>query len=191
MSNTTGATTLTARSAPGPGAARGRGRDAAFTRRVALAGLLQAFAVGVVLHRQHDDPTEAHEAVYIGPVQHWLRDSTLSVPLAVLLLLLATLVARRLATRQGRAGDGVGASLLWAGLGAVAYAVASIPAAMAHAWLFGAGHEEQSFLLHSAEEAVITLRYSFALLVGFALVVGLPWGRHVGLVRGGRRERIC
>ena len=138
------------------------------------AALVQCFAVGFVLHRLHDDPAEAHEAVYIGPTAHWLRDSALSFPLALILLLLATLGARRLVAARGHAPDGVGAHLLWAGLGAVAYAVASVPAALAHTALFAAGHEERSFLFHSVEEAVVTLRYSFALLLAFALVVGLP-----------------
>ncbi len=142
---------------------------------VSAAGLLQAFAVGWVLHGLHDDPAEAHEAVYVPPVLHWLRDSALSVPGGLLLLFGATLVARRLATRDGGAGDGAGAYPLWAGLGAVAYAVASVPAALLHARLFEAGHEEVSFALHSAVEGIVTLRYSFVLLLGLAMAIGLPW----------------
>ena len=153
---------------------------------VAAVGVVQAFAIGWVLHRLHDDPAEAHEAVYVPPVLHWLRDSALSVPGGVLLLLGATLLARRLSRRRGRAGDGAGACLLWAGLGSVAYAVASVPAALVHARLFEAGHDEGSFALHSAVEGIVTLRYSFVLLLVLAVVAGLPW---TGRSRGGDRLR--
>ena len=144
---------------------------------VLAAGLVQAFAVGLVLHRLHDDPAEAHEARYVAPVLHWLRDSALAAPMAVALLLLATLAARRLSGGTPRANS-LGPRLVWAGLGAVAYAAASVPAALVHSRLFGAGHEESSsLLLHSAEEAIITLRYSFALLLAISVLVGLPWAQ--------------
>lgn len=142
---------------------------------VLFAGILQAFAVGLVLHRLHDDPNEAHEAVFVSPLVHWLRDSALAAPGGILLLLTATLLARRIVARHPGARDGVRAHLLWAALGAVAYAVASVPAAMLHAQLFSAHHEGTGFLLHSAREAVLTLRYSFAILAGVALAGGLPW----------------
>ncbi len=143
---------------------------------VLAAGLVQAFAVGLVLHRLHDDPAEAHEARYVTPFLHWLRDSALAAPMAVALLLLATVAARRLSGGAPRT-SGLGPRLLWAGLGAMAYAAASVPAALVHSRLFGAGHEESSLLLHSAEEAIITLRYSFALLLAFSVLVGLPWAQ--------------
>jgi hypothetical protein len=142
---------------------------------VVLIGLVQAFAVGLVLHLQHNDPSQAHEVTYVAPPLHWLRDSALAAPLSVLLLFAATLAARRLTTRRGKVGDGFGAVMLWAGLGAGAYAVASVPAAMVHAELFSAGHTGTSFLLHSVEEGIITLRYSFALLLLFPMVTGVPW----------------
>lgn len=159
---------------------------------VAAVGVVQAFAIGWVLHRLHDDPAEAHEAVYVPPVLHWLRDSALAVPGGVLLLLGATLLARRLCRRRGSdgagAGAGAGAHLLWAGLGSVAYAEASVPAALVHARLFEAGHDEGSFALHSAVEGIVTLRYSFVLLLLLAVVAGLPWtGRSRG--RGRRRPQ--
>lgn len=142
---------------------------------VVFIGLVQAFAVGLVLHLQHDDPSGAHEVAYVDPILHWLRDSALAAPLSVVLLFGATLLARRLTTRRGIIGTGFGAAMLWAALGALAYAVASVPAAMVHAELFSAGHTSTSFLLHSVEEGIITLRYSFALLLLFPMVTGVPW----------------
>lgn len=173
-------------------AARVRPRDArhariptvragrATTRLVAYAtaaGTVQAFSVGYILHRLHDDPNETHEAVYVTPVVHWLRDSALAAPGAIVLLIAATLVSRRIMARgsAGQAGASMAGYLVWAAFGAAAYALASVPAAMVHARLFSAHHEEGSYLLHSAEEAVLTLRYSFALLLGIAALAGLPW----------------
>ena len=157
------------------GPAAGRRPPPRVAGLVVLIGLVQALAVGLVLHLQHDDPSEAHEVVYVDPILHWLRDSALAAPLSVVLLFVATLLARRLTTRRRRVGTGFGAAMLWAALGAVAYAVASVPAAMVHAELFSAGHTGTSFLLHSVEEGIITMRYSFALLLLFAMVTGVPW----------------
>jgi hypothetical protein len=171
------ATTLSvARQAPAPPrrvAPRRRG-VAALVGLVVLAGLVQAFAVGLVLHRLHRGG-ENHEVVYISPALHWLRDSALAAPPAVTLLLAVTLVARRIATRGGRPGDSIGAHLLWVGLGSLSYAAASVPAAEVHERLFDAHHGEGSFLLHSALEAVVTLRWSLVVLLGFAVVFGVPW----------------
>lgn len=157
------------------GPAAGRRPPRRLAGLVVFIGLVQAFAVGLVLHLEHDDPSEAHEVVYVDPILHWLRDSALAAPLSILLLFGATLAARRLTTRRGRVGIGFGAAMLWAALGAVAYAVASVPAAMVHAELFSAGHTGTSFLLHSVEEGIITMRYSFALLLLFSMVTGVPW----------------
>jgi hypothetical protein len=56
---------------------------------------------------------------------------------------------------------------------------------MVHAELFSAGHTGTSFLLHSVEEGIITLRYSFALLLLFSVVTGVPWAlrSHAGADR--------
>lgn len=147
--------------------------------RVVLAGVLQAFVVVLVLHRRHDEIGQAGEAVYLDPVAHWTRDSLLYAPVAVLLLLVATLAARRLVGGLRLADGGVGAVLLWSGLGAALYAAASVPAAVVHAQLFGAGHGHGGAglpqFLPAAQEAIFTMRYSFALLLVYCLAVGLPW----------------
>jgi len=142
---------------------------------VLCAAMLQSFAVGFVLHRLHEDPAEAHEAVYISPTLHWLRDSALAFPAAFVLLLLATLATGRVVTARGRSADGLGAYLLWATVGAGAYSLASVPAAYVHSVLFTATHDEGSLVLHSLQESILTLRYSFGLLVLYSIVFGLPW----------------
>lgn len=142
---------------------------------VSVAAVVQAFTIVGVLHARGDDLGHAHEAVYVDPVAHWLRDAVLYVPASVALLLLATLLARHLAGRWLRTPDGVGAAVLWAGLGAGAYALASVPAAMAHGALFTATGVGLPSLLAALQEAIVTLRYSFGLLVFCVMVLGLPW----------------
>lgn len=144
-------------------------------RLVILAGVVHAFVMVLVL--QQHGPTLSHggEAVYIDPVGHWLRDSVLYLPVGVVLLLVATLLARRLAERWTVGGDGFGAVLLWAGLGAVVYALASVPGTIAHGALFSSTHTETPSWWQAAQQTILTLRYSFALLVALAMVTGVPW----------------
>lgn len=146
-----------------------------FPTLVLLAGVLHAFVVVLVLHRRSADLGHAGEAAYLDPVGHWLRDSVLYAPVGVALLLVATLLARRVTARWARADDGLGAVLLWAGLGSVAYALASVPGTIAHGALFSSTHTETTSVWQAGQQAILTLRYSFALLVAFAMVMGLPW----------------
>ena len=60
-------------------------------RKAALTGVALAFWTGYVLHILHKDE---HEAQPIAPLLHWLRDSALAVPIAVVTLLLVTALAR-------------------------------------------------------------------------------------------------
>lgn len=142
---------------------------------VLCAALLQSVAVGFVLHRLHEDPAQSHEAVYISPTLHWLRDSALSFPAAFVLLLVGTLGVRRALAASGRSADGVGAYVLWASVGAGASSLASVPGAYVHSLLFTATHDEGSLVLHSLQESILTLRCSFGLLVVYSLAFGLPW----------------
>jgi hypothetical protein len=144
--------------------------------RVIALAVAQAFVVGWVLHLAHSDPAEAHEAIYVDPALHYLRDSALAVPLTFLALCVATAAARRLGPWLGDP-EGVRARAGWALLGAVAYAVAVIPGTFVHDRLFAAGHEGVSLVGHAAGEGLLTVRYSFALLVVFAAVWGVPYRR--------------
>lgn len=154
---------------------------------VAVAGVAQAFVLVGLLHRRGDELGHAHEAAYIDPVAHWLRDSVLYAPAGVVVLLLATLLTRRLAARWLRTTDGVGAALLWAGLAAAMYAVVSVPAAMVHGALFSS--TVVTPLLSAVQGAIVTLRYSFGLLVAFTMLLGLPWARHRRAVRAPTTSR--
>lgn len=128
-----------------------------------------------LLHLRHDDLLH-QELTYLDPVAHWLRDALFYAPAGTVLLLLATLAARQVAMGWGRPDDGVAAALLWAALGALAYALASVPATAVHALLFAHGHAVSQSLVATLEEAIVTLRYSLAVLLATAMVVGVPWG---------------
>lgn len=143
-------------------------------RRVALIGLLQASFVGWILHRLHSDPNESHEIAFIDPRLHWLRDAALATPLAILFLLTATYLTQRALSRRCIDFNSSRARVAWAAAGGLAYALASFPGSIIHSWLFLAGHTDSSFVAHSLGEAVVTLRYSFALLLLVALVWGVP-----------------
>lgn len=143
-------------------------------RRVALIGLVQAFFVGWILHRLHSDPSESHEIAFIDPRLHWLRDAALATPLAILFLLTATYLTERALWRRSIDFNTARVRVAWAAAGALAYALASFPGSIIHSWLFLAGHTDSAFLAHLLGEAVVTLRYSFALLLLVAIVSGVP-----------------
>lgn len=142
---------------------------------VALAGAVHAFLLVLVLHRAAGDLWYAPAAATADPVSHWVRDALLYVPAGIALLLAATLAARRLGTRWTATRSGVGAVVLWAGCGAAVYAVASVPANLAHGVLFASEHAAGVSALQLGNEAILTLRYSFAVLVAFACLAGVPW----------------
>lgn len=167
-----------------PAAPAGRRRLIAV---VSVAGVAQAFVLVGLLHRRGDELGHAHEAAYIDPVAHWLRDSVLYAPAGVVVLLLATLLTRRLAHRWLHTTDGVGAAMLWAGLAAVMYAVVSVPAAMVHGALFSS--TVVTPLLSAVQGSIVTLRYSFGLLIACAMLLGLPWARHRRGVRAPTTSR--
>lgn len=158
------------------------------TSLVVFLGVLHAFAVVFLMHRRQADLGHGVEAAYIDPVSHWLRDSLLYAPAGVVLLLLTTLAAYRLTTRWAKGDDGLVPALVWAGLGAIAYALVSVPAAMAHGTLFGVGHHAAPSLLQASYEGIVTLRYSFAILLACAMVLGLPWAPRW---RGAKRSRVA
>ncbi|WP_439939121.1 SdrD B-like domain-containing protein [Nocardia sp. N13] len=131
-----------------------------------------AYGVGVVLHLVHAHAEERHA---LPPVLHWLRDSTLAVPVAAAAVLLGGLVARRAALwvsgsvpgseRPDPGADAAGALfgvLVTAGL----YAGLSIPGNMVHGWLFvDRAH------VHGGATGMAHLAADGALVLGAAAVV--------------------
>jgi hypothetical protein len=130
-------------------------------------GTFQAFGVGSVLHLLHSGMHEAHG---ISPVSHWLAQSALAIPLSVLVLWLATPLARRVAAYCfGEGTENFGSRLSWALAVSSAYAVVSAPAnglASQHA-------EMGSFLAQAIlRDAGVVLGASFLILLAAAAIRG-------------------
>lgn len=105
---------------------------------------------------------------------HFVRDSSLALPSTFILLLLAAFAARRVLA--GVDADSVKARLVFVVAASLAVAAASLPSVYVHGWLF----DEQlpasvPMGQHLAQVALITLRYTFALALGYVLLFGVPW----------------
>ncbi|MGW6282770.1 hypothetical protein [Kribbella sp. NPDC055071] len=145
--------------------------------KVAVLGLIQNYAVGWVLHYVYlpDHAPAAHAGHHgaagheVSPFLHFLRDSTLALPVSIAVLMLVAVAASRLGLR-----DGVPERLAFAVGAAIVAAVFSAPEVLAHGWLF----DEQitgDLTSHLTGVALVTLRYTFALVLVAAVVFGVPW----------------
>ncbi len=143
---------------------------AAGLRTLVLMGVVQAFAVGLVLHLAH---AGAHEAHAVQPTLHWLRDSALAVPASVAALAVATVLARRLIAWSGLRPQALVSRLLWALTGAAAYAAVSIPGNLVHGTLFGAEHGGMSFFSHAGRDAGTAAFSAFSVLLVLSALSGL------------------
>ena len=139
-------------------------------KRTALSAVILAFGAGLALHVVHSGQHEHHD---INPILHWLRDSALAVPVALIVVIAATVLA-------GREGSFVRRASSWSGLGAASYALASVPAALAHAALFGAEHEHLGSpgvvgsLTHAVHDGAIAGVWALPVLLACALWLDLP-----------------
>lgn len=148
--------------------------------RVALLGLVLAYVIGWVLHNLQDHSVAGpvgHGAPMepVDPQADYLRDATLAAPFVIGVLVLATAATRRLVVRLAISDVSPRAGLLFATVAAVATAVASVPGVAAHGWLFGADLNGMSAAAHFTGVALVALRYTFALALGYALIFGVPW----------------
>ncbi len=131
-------------------------------------GVYLALGVGLVLHLLHVGQHEAHE---VGALFHWLRDSVLAIPLAVVAVALGALLVDR---KEPDNADRV----LWALVTSFIYALATIPGNLAHAYLFGAEHAQSgSVVSHLVRDASVALVPAFFLLTVAAFVALLPGER--------------
>lgn len=158
--------------------------------------LLQNYVVGWVLHYLHQpkaaravellalpahDDGGHHRPMPVGgwdQFVHYLRDSTLALPFVFVVLLIVTLGTWRLLSRRGVGADTVTSRLVFAVAAAVAVAAASLPSVWVHGWLFDEKLPATISLgQHLVEVAAITLRYTFALALGYVLLFSVPWQR--------------
>jgi hypothetical protein len=118
-----------------------------------------------------------HERNELPPLLHWIRDTSLAVPVAAL----AVVVAAFVVVRMHPAGSGDRGSLAAAaGLGflaAAAFAAMAIPLAQVHGALFGAEPETgMTPIEHAVTEGFAVFQVALA-LVPITLVAGVPWRR--------------
>lgn len=162
--------------------------------RVLPLALIQNYAVGWALHYLHEPRISRATEILAAPTVamhgghgrtmpstaweqfvHFLRDSTLALPFGIAVLLLATICVRLLLRRRRVAADTVRARLAFAFAGGLAAGIASVPSVMVHRWLFDEPLIGVTLGQHLVEVAVIMLRYTFALALGYALLFGVPW----------------
>ncbi len=148
--------------------------------RTGIIALVLAFLVGLFLHIVHLGQHEQHE---IGSIFHWLRDSALAFPIALLVVVAAGPVSRRLLPTAAIASRGR-VWITWTGVTAILYALASIPGNFVHGKLFGAEHAHGSFLSHALRDAGSTLGAALVVLLLATFLFGIPWrGRSFVVVR--------
>src|SRR5438445_11231975 len=146
----------------------------------AVYSLVLAYGGGLWLHLLH----EAEGATELNappPVIHWLRDSTLSLPLVVLGVVLASLLARRLLERYG---DGASRTLIGASIAAAVALYASVVVAAGnplHGLLFQAhehanGDAELPLAIHMLKDSLLVLSANLVLAGGLvAFLAGREW----------------
>jgi hypothetical protein len=158
--------------------------------------LLQNYVVGWALHYFHQPKAARALTVLALPAHddgprhrpmpmsgwdqfvHYVRDSTLALPFVFVVLLVATLCAWRLLRRRGVGADTVASRLVFAVVAAVAVAAASVPSVWVHGRLFDEKLPASITMgQHLVEVAAITMRYTFALALGYVLLFGVPWQR--------------
>lgn len=156
--------------------------------RVGGLGLVLTYAVGWGLHylylpdldhTGHTASTTHHGGPQppptLDPLTHYLTDATLAAPFVVDLLLVTTLAVRRILAGRGVAADSGHAKLIFAGAVAITAAAGSVPLVLVHGWLFDEHTSGMPFSAHIAGVALATLRYTFAITLGLALLFGVPW----------------
>ena len=128
---------------------------------VAALSIALAYGGGLWLHVQHtlQWATEFNEP---PGVLHWLRDSTLTLPLCVLAAWLGVRVAQRLLERSGHRSSRLWAGALVAGASSILASTLVLAASPLHTAFFDAHHLDDNYqllsgLAHQARDGVLAL----------------------------------
>ena len=141
--------------------------------------LAAAFSGGLLLQLVHQ-AEGGHERGEPSPVIHWLRDSTLSLPLLVWAVWLGMVITRNLLERWGRSQSRLATALLLASLTAFLASLSAAGGNPVHEGLFGAhDHNGLAVPLHLARDGLIALAGNLVAigLVCAFLVSREPLGR--------------
>jgi hypothetical protein len=139
-------------------------------RLVLYAWLLAAVPIAV-LQLAHAD---LHERFDLPPLVHWLRDTGLAVPAALIAVVVAAAIVARLRGNDAGAVTPVTA-LAWATIAAILFAVASLPGNQLHGFLFGAEEEEVGLVQDLLDDGIAAFQAALLVIVPLALVAGVPW----------------
>ncbi|WP_328328689.1 hypothetical protein OHA70_04170 [Kribbella sp. NBC_00382] len=130
----------------------------------------QHVAAGAVGRHEGHGSHAAAESHELSPLVHFLRDSTLALPVTIAVLLVAALAVRAVwRDDTGRA------RIAFAAAAAVVAGAASVPEVLAHGWLFDEQVAGVSLASHLTGVALVTVRYTFALTLVAAVLFGVPW----------------
>ena len=134
--------------------------------------LIQAFVVCLMLHMLRFDPLE--DAQLPSPL-HMLRDGALAVPLSLVAVVVATLIARQVVDRTGLHEEGIVVTLVWAVAGAALYGLASLPATWAYLGLFGDENATQPFAGQVLYDGATVALAALGVLAATGLAGYMPW----------------
>ncbi|GAA1592791.1 hypothetical protein GCM10009789_53550 [Kribbella sancticallisti] len=129
-----------------------------------------AHGAGAGAHGSHEAAAQE-----LSPLLHFLRDSTLALPVTIAILLIVTLAVRAIAVRVGADAGTARVRIAFACAAAIAAAMASVPEVLAHGRLFDEQIAGVSMASHLTGVALVTLRYTFALTLIAAVLFGVPW----------------
>ena len=150
-------------------------RQMGFSSRTVEHGVLLAYGVGaalVLLHSQH----QVHVGhVALSPLLHWLRDSTLALPIALLAATAGSALSTRAHRWAGLREAGMASVLVWALPTAMLYAAVVVPATFVHALVFPSVTVD----VFATAWASAPVNAAVAVLTGLAMLL---------LVRGGSLE---
>lgn len=138
---------------------------------VAYAWLL-AGATVAVLQAGHSG---FHERYELLPLLHWLRDTSLAVPIAAFAAIVVAIVVARTRPADGRDRVSLATAAIWGFLAAALYAALTVPFVQVHGFLFGAEVRVGVTPLEHALGEGITVFQVALLLVPASLLAGVPW----------------
>jgi FtsP/CotA-like multicopper oxidase with cupredoxin domain len=156
-----------------------------------------AYAVGLWMNVLHG-AEGGHERGEPPPVIHWLRDSTLALPVVFAAVWLAVVLSRRVIQRHALESRPAVAGAVLATYSAFATACSLAFANPLHSTLFAAHHggHDLPFALHLVRDGLLALALALPVagIVACALVRTRPWAPPqvaTWLVRGPRKQRLA
>ncbi len=143
--------------------------------RLLAFSLVIAYGGGLGLHLLHE-LEGGHELLPLHPVLHWLRDSSLALPLVILAAWLALRLAGSVIRYKGWGSSRLRSTLVEMSVLALLTSSFIMAGNPVHAILFGASHQhETSFTSHLLRDGLLSLLMNLFIV----LVLALMWPRNL------------